>query len=131
MTLKQYLIFMSLATGICSLTWFFVIFKIDPASGGVGLFFFYVSFFLTIIGIYSTVGFALHRLIDKIDGVAFRHVKRAFRQGAVVAIFLTGALFLQQKIYLNWLTGISLIILFIVIEGLIFANRKFNNRDYV
>jgi len=131
MTLRQYLIFMSVATGICILTWVFVIFKIDPSGGSFGLALFYISFFLSIVGIYSTLGFSIQHLLSKRDDVAFRYVKHAFRQGTMVALFITSALWLQQKYYLNWLTGISLIILFILIEGLIFTNRKLPNNNYV
>lgn len=131
MTLKQYLIFMSTATVICALTWLFVIFKIDPESGRLGLILFYLSFFLMVVGAYSILGFTIQRLISRTDNVAFRQVQRAFRQGATLAVFLTTALLLQQKYYLNWLTGISLIILFILIEGLVFTNHTTANRDYV
>ncbi len=124
MTLKQYLILMSIATGICALAWLFVIFNLDPNTAGTtGLLFFYSTLFFTLVGAYSTVGFWLRQILTKTDEVEFRVVKKTFRQGVMLSAFIILALFLQQKEMLNWWTGAIILVMIFIMEGLIFQSR--------
>lgn len=132
MTLKQYLIFMSFATGLCWIAWFFVILSTDPHQATFVIFlFFYLSLFLSIIGTFSVLGFLLKKLIIKKDEIIFRHVKRTFRQSILISVFLILILLLRQIDLLTWWNLMLLFFLFIIIESFIFTNRKYSNNDYV
>jgi hypothetical protein len=132
MTLRQYLFLMSLGTLICTVAWLFVIFNIDPNNTDtVSFVFFYASLFLSILGIISVVSLWIKVKFLKSEEVVFRHVKRTFRQGAVSASLVVLLLLLQQYQFLTWWNLIILVVLGILIEAIIFSNRKFSNRDYV
>lgn len=132
MTLRQYLILMSLGAAMCWTAWFFLILTVDPEHAGwTGFIFFYISLFLAMLGTFSVAGFLIKKKLLKDDDIVFRHVKRTFRQGAFVSAFLVAILLLLQGRYLNWWNGILLFIFFIILEGIIFSNRKYSNRNYV
>lgn len=131
MTLKQYLIIMSVGAFFCWLAWFFIIGSVDPKEAGiVGFLFFYLSLFLALAGTCAIIGFLIRKKITKDDEVVFRHVKRTFRQGIFISFaVIVGLLLLQAKL-LAWWNAILLVILFFVLEGIIFTNRKYNNKDF-
>ena len=117
---------MSLGTIICWIAWVFILFNIDPVQADFLAFtFFYSSLFLALLGTFSVIGFLFRRRVIKEDEIIFRHVKRTFRQGIMLSTWTILFLFLQQIKLLTWWIATILIILFIVIEGLIFANRKY------
>ncbi len=131
MSLRAYLILMSLGTLACWVAWVFIL-TIDPTTAANSIFlFFYVSLFLAIVGTFSVGGFLVRRLLIKNDEVVFRHVRRTFRQSIMVAGFLIGTLILRQKGLLAWWNFGLLIVIFILLEGVIFSNRKYSNQDYV
>ncbi|HSR88975.1 MAG TPA: hypothetical protein VLK22_01055 [Candidatus Udaeobacter sp.] len=131
MTLRLYLILMSIGALICWLAWLFVLGNIDPQqSGFFGFIFFYTSLFLALAGTFSVIGFLIKKIILKSDQIVFHHVKSTFRQGMLAAgAIISGLILLQMKL-LAWWNGILLILLFVAIEGIIFTNRKYNNRDF-
>ncbi len=131
MTLRAYLILMSVGALICWLAWFFVLGSIEPAQAGFfGFLFFYSSLFLALAGTFSVIGFLVKKIILKDDQIVFHHVKSTFRQGMLVAgIIIFGLILLQTKL-LTWWNGILLILLFAAIEGIIFTNRKYNNKNF-
>lgn len=132
MTLRQYLILMSLATGMCWVAWSAIIFSIDPQTASLMIFaFFYLSLFVALIGTISVIGFAIKRLIIKNDEIVFRHVKRTFRQSIIISSLMVLALILKQKDLLTWWNSIMLIILFSFLEGMVFTSRRYTNQDYV
>ncbi|KKR34766.1 MAG: hypothetical protein UT67_C0007G0015 [Candidatus Magasanikbacteria bacterium GW2011_GWA2_40_10] len=129
MTLRLYLILMSIGALICWLAWFFVIGSVEPEQAGFfGFLFFYSSLFLALAGTFSIFGFLIKKVILKNDQIVFHHVKSTFRQGMLMAgIIILGLILLQIKL-LTWWNGILLILLFALVEGIIFTNRKYNNR---
>lgn len=132
MTLRQYLVLMSIGAAICWLAWIFVLGSVDPEQAGFfGFLFFYTSLFLALNGTFSVIGFLIKKLILKDDQIVFHHVKSTFRQGMLIAGVIIFALILLQIKLLTWWNGILLLLLFAVIEGIIFTNRKYNNRNYV
>ncbi|OGH88173.1 MAG: hypothetical protein A3J93_00320 [Candidatus Magasanikbacteria bacterium RIFOXYC2_FULL_42_28] len=125
MTLKQYLILMSVATAVCWLAWLFVIFNLDPTTAGaLGLSFFYFTSFFALIGTFATLGFWMRELFSKTDEVEFRIVKKTFRQGIVLSGFIILMLFLQQKEMLNWWTGTIILLMLFITEGLVFQFKS-------
>lgn len=131
MTLRQYLILMSVGAAICWLAWFFVLGSIDPNQAGFfGFLFFYSSLFLALAGTFSVIGFLIKKIILKNDQIVFHHVKSTFRQSMLVAaVIILGLILLQLKL-LTWWNAILLLMLFVAIEGIIFTNRKYNNNNY-
>jgi len=128
MTLRQYLILMSVGAVICWLAWFFVLGRVDPQQAGFfGFLFFYSSLFLSLAGTFSVIGFLIKKIILKNDQAVFHHVKSTFRQGMLAAtVIILGLILLQTKL-LTWWDAILLITLFAAVEGIIFTNRKYNN----
>ncbi len=132
MTLRQYLIIMSLATLVCWLVWLLVVYIYDPNTAGIiGFTLFYASLFLAVLGTFSVIGFFIRAKILKNDDIVFRHIKRTFRQGFFFGIFIILNLLLAQFRLLTWWNFILLLTCYIFFEGLIFTNRKYQNRNYV
>lgn len=132
MTLRQYLVLMSLGTLMCYSAFGFIVWTTDPSEAGfVEFLFFYVSLFLAVLGTFSVIGFVVKQKFIHNEEIIFRHVKRTFRQGAFVAFLVVLILFLRQLDYLNWWLTVLLGLLFLFLEGLIFTNRKYKNLDYV
>lgn len=130
MTLRHYLILMSIGAFICWLAWFFVIGSIDPTQTKFfGFLFFYLSLFLALTGTISVIGFLIKKIILKEDQVVFHHVKSTFRQGTLTALLIISGLILLQIKLLAWWSAILLVLLFASVEGIIFTSRKYNNRD--
>lgn len=130
MTLRHYLILMSIGAFICWLAWFFVLGSIDPTQAKFfGFLFFYLSLFLALTGTISVIGFLIKKIILKEDQVVFHHVKSTFRQGTLTALLIIIGLILLQIKLLAWWSAILLVLFFATIEGIIFTSRKYNNRD--
>ena len=129
MTLRHYLILMSIGAFICWLAWFFVLGSIDPTQAKFfGFLFFYLSLFLALAGTTSVIGFLIKKIVLKDDQVVFHHVKSTFRQGVLISfVIIIGLILLQLKLLACW-SAILLVLLFTSIEGIIFTNRKYNNR---
>ncbi|TAN32954.1 hypothetical protein EPN28_03050 [Patescibacteria group bacterium] len=111
MSLKAYLILMSIATAICWAAWLFVVTSMDPGEAKTaGFFFFYSSLYLALLGSFSVIGFALKEwLFANPATVLFNQVKRAFWQGALAAGAVIFALLLQQFRILRWWNVILLL----------------------
>ena len=126
MTLRRYLILMTLGTILCWIAWVFILFNINPAEAD-SLGFFYLSLFLATVGTFSVLGFTVRRAIIKNDEIIFRHVRHTFRQGVFLSLLLIITLFLSARDLFNWLIGLLLILVFIGLEGVVFTTRKFNS----
>ncbi len=132
MSLRYYLILMSLGALVCWAAWIFVLDNIDPTQAGFfGFLFFYTSLFLALTGTCSVIGFLIKKMILKKDEVVFHHVKSTFRQGTLIALTIISGLILLQTNLLKWWSAIILIVFFSLIEGIIFTNRKYNNREII
>lgn len=132
MSLRLYLFLMSLGTLLCWIAWFFVLINISPSGAGLhGLFAFYISLFLAVVGTFSVIGFAVRRAIIKNDEVVFRHVRHTFRQSVLLATILTILLILLSKQLLFWWNAVILAVFFLFIELIVFTNQKHSNTPYV
>jgi hypothetical protein len=124
MTLKQYLILMSICTLFCWLALALVIYFIDPTEAGfLGFAFFYSSLFLALTGTMSILGFAMRIKFVK-DELVFRHVVSAFRQAILFSILIVGSLFLQSKSLLTWWNIILFILALTVLEFFFISYKK-------
>lgn len=86
-------------------------------AGALGLLFFFTSFFLGLLGILSIVGFLVRYIFYRHEFV-YGQVKRAFRQGLLLALSLTIVLFLQAERLLVWWNLLLLVALIGGIEYL-------------
>ena len=123
MSLKRFLIFMTIVTLICWIVWITVVFYIDPYSTGfIGLLLFYVSLFFALIGTFSLLGFFFRVWFLKTEMV-FKHVGIAFRQALLFALLVIGAFVLQGMRIFTWWNAALFIISLSLIE-LFFLTRK-------
>ncbi|MDP3964811.1 MAG: hypothetical protein Q8Q20_04130 [bacterium] len=115
MSLKKFLVIMTVVTLVCWIGWITVVFYIDPDSGGfLGLSLFYLSLFLAITGTFALLGFFFRVWFSHNEKV-FEHVGIAFRQSILFSILIVGALVLQGVRILTWWN----VILFIFAVGLL------------
>lgn len=124
MTLKKYLILMSLATVVSLVILATVVFYLNPQEAGWwGLALFYVSLFLTLLGIFTLLGFILR--VWLINVPVFQQVGVAFRQASWLAILVVFGLILQSYAWLNWWTMLLMVLLLSAIEtGFLFLGKK-------
>ena len=129
MTLRQYLILMTIASSICWLVWGCVVWRLDPNSAdALGFAFFYLSFGLAIMGTISVLGFWIRQLLFHDNELVFRHVRQTFRQSIIIALGCLSLLFLIQLRVLRWWNAILLLLIFLTIEGIVFANRRYTGK---
>src|SRR3989344_1093310 len=126
MSLKQYLIIMSIATGLSLIGLVLVLFFIDPVVSPIlGPLIFYLSFGAMILGATAVIGVLYQIYVKKTDEVVYRLAARSFRQGALFALFGALSMFLQSKHLLTWGTGVPLLLLLVLLEyGLSGSEKK-------
>ena len=125
MSLRSYLLLMSAGTLICWISWFFVLFKISPVTGGLpAVLAFYLSLLLSIVGTFSVLGFLIRSWFYKNDEAVFRQVKNTFRQSVFIGITVTVIFLLASKNLLFWWNGSILIAFFFFVEATFFASKK-------
>lgn len=123
MTLRSYLLVMSVLTAVCWGIFFFVAGMIDPfTTNWLGFLLFYASLFLALSGLATLIGFVFRFVVLRKD-LAFQVVKVAFRQSFLFSLFLISGLFLKSENLLNWLNIILLIVAFTILE-LFLSNYK-------
>ncbi|MDP3986055.1 MAG: hypothetical protein U1C53_01255 [Candidatus Veblenbacteria bacterium] len=102
MTLRQYLSWLALGTGISWGAFGLVLSYLNPeTAGNIGFLFFYLSVFLSLTGTLTLIGFAWRYLRHR-DEVLFRHVSISFRQGVLLAFMVVVALWLEAHELLTW-----------------------------
>lgn len=110
MTLRAYLMLMTIATLAFWLAFGGVIISVDPATASpLGLSLFYLTLLFAITGTGAILGFCVRFLALKQELVA-RSVLVAFRQALLVSILLTAVLFLFSRQLFSWL-NLGLLIL--------------------
>jgi len=121
---------MTMATVLCWGGWLLVLFFVNPYEAGWLVFlFFYASLFLGLCGLFSIIGFVVRFIFIK-NEFAYQQVKRAWRQGLILAGALTTALFLQSQALLVWWNLLLLVLLvggieyFFVVEEHKFSKNK-------
>ena len=116
MTLRQYLVLMTISTIFCWVIWVSVLYLIDPTTAGIlGFIFFYLSFFLALAGTLSVLGLLLRMKFGKEEAV-FKTVTTSFRQATMLGLLVVGALFLKSKDILTWWNTLFLVMAIVVSE---------------
>ena len=124
MTLRQYLIIMSMMTVVCWGAWGYVILIINPeVTNWIGFLLFYLSLFLSLIGTAALVGFIIRFVFLK-QKLAWRSVKEAFRQSFLFSSLITVSLLLLAKGLFTWLNLIFLVIGLTVLEFFLISYEK-------
>ncbi len=124
MTLKQYLILMSITAVFCWMVWVSVLYLIDPNAAGIlGFIFFYLSFFLALAGTLSVLGLLLRMKFGKEEAV-FKTVITSFRQAMMLSFLVIGSLFLKSKNLLTWWNIIFLILGLTILEFFFISYKK-------
>ena len=125
MSLKSYLIIISISTALCWIGFLSVLLSINPeTTGWRGFLFFYGSLFLALIGSFSLLGFASRFLIKR-DLVLYKQINIASRQAIMLALLMVTVLVLQSQRYLFWWNIILLIIIFSLLELFFITYKKF------
>lgn len=126
MSLKKFLIFMTITTIICWVGWITVLYYIDPESTGViGLSLFYISLFFALIGTFTLAGFFIRIWFQKTE-MLFQHVGVAFRQSMFFSLLVVGAVILQGMRLLTWWNAALFILFLATLEYFFLARRSTN-----
>lgn len=126
MSLRAYLIIMSLGTAFSSLSWFLVAMNIDPTrTNRLGFFLFYFSLFVALLGFFALAG-SVFRFVARHHVLAFQAVKEAFRQAFLLSSFILACLWLLAHGYFAWLNIVFLVIALSLMEFLLlgYSSKK-------
>ena len=124
MTLRGYLIIMTLATLVCWSAWAYILWIINPeVTNWIGFLLFYLSLFLALTGTATLIGFVIRFMALKQE-LAFRSVKEAFRQSFLFSALIIVSLFLVTKDLFTWLNLFFLIIGLSVLEFFLISYKK-------
>ena len=124
MTLRSYLIIMSITTAVCWAAFAFVIWTVDPlVTNWIGFMLFYVSLFLAIIGTAALAGFVVRFVALKKD-LHWRLVKEAFRQSFLLATLVVVSLYLLSHHLFTWLNLLFLVLALSILEFFLISYEK-------
>jgi len=139
MGIRAYLILMTITTIIAWTGWAMVITNIDPETAGLwGFTFFYLSFFLSLLGSFSIIGYVVRFIWSHLaltPGSKARRQKQAnvyrvstaFRQALLWSLAITIALTLQSQRLLVWWLMLLLVVVFALIEFTIISLTREKN----
>ena len=120
--LRTFLLGIGFLTLISLISLIYILTEADPYNTTLLSFvLFYLSFFIAVAGLFISAGFYLRKLIIK-NKILYRLLRTSFRQGILISLILTGLLLLQGFRILNWISGIFLVVIILVIE--IYLGRK-------
>ena len=129
MNIRVFLFFLTLGTIFYWLGFLIIIFKIDPEqASGLSFMFFYLNFFLAILGTLFLAGnllrvkFSQRQLVEK-------RIETSLRQAFFFTILILGLAVLQHYHLANWLNIILLILILAILE-LFFISRKKGKNFY-
>lgn len=124
MTLRKYLLLMSMASLVCWLAFFMVVFYMNPFAGGIiAVFFFYSSLFLAIVGSFAIIGFILRRKFLQGE-LIFRQVAVTFRQAFWFGLLVVVSLWLQKMNMLTWYNSLLLVLTLAVFEFFFLSTKR-------
>jgi hypothetical protein len=125
MTLRQYLLLISMGSGLAWATWLMVLFTINPfEAGGAGFALFYIALAVALLGTISLVGFAVRFLVYRHERVVLREVTTAFRQAFLLTLVVIGSLLLQSRALLAWWNILLFVVLVSILELFFLSSRQ-------
>jgi len=129
MSSRLFVILVFIGTLIAAVSLVFEIIYIDPTNAGfVGISLFFVSLFLTLLGVIFGSGNWLRRQFFKKQLLSERF-KTSLRQAAFFSILLCGWLWLKSHNLASWWVIIIFILLLTALEFLFISLQK-NNQVY-
>lgn len=132
MSARLFGILMSLGTLLCLATLVYIMINNDPdTSGGATFFLFYLTLALSVVGFCSVVELIVRKLILKNESALSRQIATIFRQGFMIAIYVIASFIMASYRVLTWWNALILGGFILLIEIIIFTNRKFRNSEYV
>jgi len=127
MTLRKYIIFLSIATIFCWTAWIFVLKYTNPNHAGwMGFFLFYLSLFVSLVGTFSIFGIAIRSLMKK-EEVIYKKIDVSSRQSIILSLLIIISLILQSQRLMTWWNFLILLSLMSFIEIFFISHRKFRN----
>ncbi len=124
MTLRKYLILMGMASLVCWLAFLLVIFYMNPiTTGPLAVVFFYASLFLSLVGSFAIIGFALRRKFLQGE-LIFRQVAVTFRQAFLFGLLVVASLWMQKFKMLTWYNSVLLILAVAVLEFFFLSTKR-------
>ena len=124
MTLRQYLIAMSIMTLVCWVAWFYIIMIIDPTlTNWIGFLLFYLALSLALAGTAALAGFIIRFAALK-QKLVFYSVKEAFRQSFLFSALIIASLLLLAQGLFTWLNLGLLIVSLSVLEFFLISYEK-------
>jgi len=109
MTLRSYVWGMRIVVLFSIIALVFVLFYVDPESTGIaGKALFYLVLFVMLSGLFNLILIRLRKSIINSETI-FANVALSFRQGILLAILVSGLLFLQGEKMLVWWSGLLLL----------------------
>ncbi len=124
MTLRSYLMFMSIATALCWAAFGYVVSAVNPeTTNWLGFSLFYLSLFLSAVGTSAIIGFVvrfvlLHRVL------AFYSVKAAFRQSFFFSFLLVAIFYFLAHGLFTWLNLVYLVLGLTILEFFIISYNR-------
>lgn len=123
MSLKWYLTIMIAGTLMSLLAFVLIIVLMSPQeAGSLGFFLFYMSLFLSILGMGALIGLWIRHVRAKKKYIVEK-VIISFRQAFWFAVVAVGGLLLQGHDQLSWLNALLLVLIVTVLE-FFFASAK-------
>lgn len=111
MSLRSYLLGLSVSSGLCWIAWVLTIVNTNPGQGGQSaLLSFYISLFVALLGTLTLLGYAA-RLVLSNNELKYQHIRVAFRQALLVSLLVTAALLLQAIRLLSWWDILLLVVI--------------------
>ena len=124
MTLKQYLLTMTIVTIFCWLIWLFIVWTVNPEiTNWIGFTLFYAALFLALAGTAAILGFAVRFVVLK-EELIFRLVKEAFRQSFLFSLLAVISLMLLAHNLFSWLNMLLLVIGLSALEFFLLSWQK-------
>lgn len=120
MTFRTYLFLMGFATLVCWGAVVVVLALVDPFAGSFGVFVFYGSLFLSLVGTLALFGIIVRKFLFR-EEPHFVHVAIAFRQSILFALLIVTLLLFAHAQLLRWWLILLLIVFFTIIEYLLLS----------
>ncbi len=129
MSLKTYLVGISISTFLCWSAFFLTVTNIDPfTADSSGLASFFISFFLGILGLTILVMMYIRSRMYSVAEL-YEKMPVLVRQSFLVSFGFTAVLWMQSMRVFRWWTGLMLLIILILIE-ISFYTHKFSFEQY-
>ncbi len=124
MSLRLYLVIMSIVSVCAWIAWFIVIHTIDPTrSGFLGFFLYFVTLGISVLSSLTFLG-TLVRVWFKKNELVYRHVIRSLRQGLILTSLFIVALILFGIGLLVWWVLLLLVLIAAVLEVILLGSTE-------